>query len=180
MKILQIHDPRQVSDFERICIERTKSMIDARRDSYEFIQIPYFDNIVDTINYSDRVRFDWLARNPDGVYVDTDCFLNFPLSAFTIEPDKPCFVLAPEGHVDIFFIICNGCPEFFAEHFAKEKRDAHVKNIPNNGLFYSWPVELLPKLSDVNIIPNTAYVHGRLTMNSEIYSRIGGSNGHDR
>ncbi len=171
MKVLQIHDSRQLTPFETVCVERLRSLLNPKTDTYQFIQIPLFDTKTETINYADRVRFDWLSQNPDGVYVDTDCFLNFPLSAFTIEPGKPCFAQAPEGHVDVFFIICNGCPEFFTEHFAKEKRDAYVENIPNNGLFYGWPVELMPKLSDVNIIPNTAYVHGRLTMNSEIYNR---------
>ena len=178
---LQIHDVRPVSQVEQFCMARVQALM-GKDDTYTLIQIPYYENIVETVNASDRVRFDWLALHPDGCYIDTDCYINLPVNLSTIENGLPLFPQFQGKHLDIFWIYVNGNCKYFRDNFKPKVREDYLKKFvkeKDRHLFYGWPVELTKKLPEVNIIPPQAYNHTTNTMAKEIRRRLE-NNGNNR
>jgi hypothetical protein len=175
MDFLQIHDGRPYTLWEYKSILRLKSLLTAQ-DTYTFLSIPTFSNIIDTTVESDVVRFRWLSEHPNGVYMDTDCYLNKPYTSPA--NGLPCFPLAPMNprtFVDIFLIYCNGATEAFAkEHFTLEGRKKYIRERVEpkiQHLYYGWPGELTRKCMERNIISDEYFQHGYATMSSELQRR---------
>lgn len=180
---LQIHDDRPLTKWEIECIAQLKNLlleIDCRipvSATYTMLNIPHFENIVDTVNYSDRARFEWLSAHPSGVYVDTDCFLkevfipsvnNIPFLARNARAGDGVNV------PDIFLIYVNGATNWIQENFNIVNRDAYLINnvVPEKrGDFYGWPLTLCKEMRGYEFIPESVYIHNYQTMNAELIKR---------
>ena len=154
MDYLQIRDSTPLSSWELKCVERLKSLL-TPADSYTFLSIPDCRNILDTLKYSDEARFRWLSGRPQGVYVDTDCYLN---ELFIPANDCKCYFpmnyLAK--YIDIFYIIVNGNINFIQKNFT----NGYI-----SGEYYGWPPEELQNLTNdkIGYIPEKVYNHSYKT-----------------
>jgi len=171
---LMLHDSRPLTDWEAKCKSQILLISNNSHSTFTMEEIPYFENIVETIAYADQYRFDWLSVHPDGVYVDSDCFLETRF--FPSVKGVPYFAKNyAEESIDIFLIYCNGCPDFFEQTFnAQVKQDWISKNIPISfhDQFYSWPLPLLKEIKEVGIIPSYVYKHKYQTTQAETKRRV--------
>lgn len=163
MDYLQIRDRRPLSAFKKRCIARLISLL-TKDDTYTVLTIPYFENIIRTVDWSDRVRFLWLSEHPNGVYVDDDCYLK---EKFVPNRNGEChFALnSVEAHPDIFLIYVNGNTDYIRTHF-EYSRKLRLLQIVKADLetFYGWPVQYMRDMRNYSIIPPNVYEHGCETM----------------
>lgn len=173
---LQIHDDRPFTDWEKKCISQLKSIMD-KDDTYMMFPIPHFDNLTDTVNYSDKIRFELLSINKNGVYVDTDCFLKYRFI-----PQKhniPLFSRNSNNKygvdiLDVFLIYVNNNTEFIKRNFSQSARSLWIENNVAEKLrkeFYGWPLDLCKKMSGYELIPDSVYIHKYQSIQSESLRR---------
>lgn len=162
MDFLQIHDSRPMTEWEHGCINNLKNTIMTKEDTYTFIDIPTFDTLQETVNYSDQMRFDWLKTHKNGVYLDTDCLLT---KRFV--PEKYGVPYFPNpGWLDIFLIYCNGATWFFKKKFDKKIRDKYlIDNYKPEHIkeYYGWPQPYMNLLKGYKVIPENVYLHVKQT-----------------
>lgn len=173
---LQVHDDRPFTKWEVKCISQLQNIIPPGA-TYTMLDIPHFDNLTDTVNYSDRVRFEWLSAHPSGVYVDTDCFLK----KMFIPPVSDIPFLARNANAgdgvdipDVFLIYVNGATKWIEENFNINKRNVYLINniIPEKrGEFYGWPLALCKEMREYEFIPENVYFHNYQTMQTELRKR---------
>ena len=156
MDYLQMRDSAPLTEWDKKCIKRLKSLLTSS-DSYTWIDIPDFDNVLDTLRWSDRRRMEWLSHKPQGIYIDTDCYIQ---KLFKPPTDQRCyFALNPKGgFIDVYYIFVNGNIKFIRDNFLPvyKKRDK-----------YGWPSKKLIDITkkDIGIIPLRYYQHKFLTTN---------------
>lgn len=174
MDYLQIHDNRPLSVWEYKCILQLNNLL-TTEDSFTFIRLPYFDNIIKTVNESDKIRYEWLLHHPNGIYIDTDCFLQE-----SFNPTEKGKIFFPyrknEKSLDVFYIIVNNDVEFIQNNFNQDARKKYIKSFPLNEQerFYGWPIELTRKMTGYGIIPDNCYKHTSQTMQLEHRRRVYG------
>lgn len=152
MNYLQIHDSRPFTEDENKCIARLKEIMKPE-DTYEMIELPFCEDLHETVDLSDSARFKWLSEHPKGAYVDTDCYIVEPFIPKT--PGKCCFPVArSRDRIDIFYIIVNGNPEYIKTNFSNRPHEERP--------YYGWPKEPLERIyksSSWIKIPEINYNH---------------------
>lgn len=171
---LQTRDSKPLTDQEKLCQEYFNKYIyrPDLGDTYTLLKIPDFDNIYDTLNEADKIRFEWLAEHPDAAYFDFDCVpvrrFNPPEKNKVYLPLNPYYLKQGKQVLDIFLIYVNGDTEWIKTHLNQEIKDTYLlenkHKVKDN--FYGFPFELMDKYSGYEIIPDEYYEHGNLTMHT--------------
>lgn len=166
---LQVKDSKPRNAFEQRCYKQLKNIM-TDEDTYTLIKIPDYDDIYKTVAESDKVRFEWLAEHENGVYLDLDLFLKERF----IPPQngKPClpinqfWVSQGQKILDIYLIYTNGNTDWIKRNLNQKNKEEYLKQnrhrIKNK--FYSYPSELMRKLTGYNVIPKNVYQHQNKTM----------------
>jgi len=175
MDFLQARDDRPLSEWKQTCIKQLRSIL-LPEDTYELIDIPHFDNLTETVNESDRLRAKWLAKHPNGVWVDDDCFLNvrwqpetrgivhLPINESAGQTDGP----------DIFLIYVNGDTDWIKRNMSDRARQSWIDRFVTPEFkkeFYGFPLEMTRTWSGYSFIPKSVYIHGYETITKELQRR---------
>lgn len=173
---LQVHDDRPYTEWEQQCHEQLHRVINPVYDTYRLITIPHFDTLTETANYSDAVRGEWLAAHPDGVYVDTDCWLDYrftPEARGIVHLPRNANLSDGEGP-DIFLIYVNGDTEWIKRNFSQRVRDRWLDkycDADKRESFYGFPLQVTRAWTGFKYLPDNLYKHNYQTMRAEIARR---------
>lgn len=166
---LQIRDNRPLSQWKTKCIARLQELM-LPIDTYTLIDLPYYEELTDTVNASDTIRMKWLSEHLHGVWVDDDCYLEERWV-----PPQDNIVCLPRNGVnenspDYFLIYVNNNPGWIRKNLSIKKRDEWVSanvSVENRKSFYGYPLTLLQKLTGFQCIPENIYIHGYETLHTE-------------
>jgi len=172
---LQVHDAEPLNAWEQQCIYRLKNLM-VLGDTYTMLAIPVLPTRTETVNYSDRVRAEWLATHPNGFYVDTDCYMEQRFAPKM--PNRVCLPISSNPYdldsPDIFMVVVNGDADWIKRNLAPEVREQwiqqHVQPSAQK-MFYGIPLALRREWKEFQVIPSEIYQHKFVTMRREHEAR---------
>lgn len=160
---LQIADERTLSNpLRKKCMQSVRNIVRPEVDTYEFVNIPSSDNVVQMVMRSDQIRFERAANDPNLCYVDTDCFLVRPFEP--VKEGVPYFPIyefaaTPEPFPDPFLFYVNGDCKFF--------KDCLKKGLHNEQT-YGFDLGLLKDMRGYETVPPDTFVHCYISLSAMI------------